>query len=94
MTDLAGIIIKPQGVSGGPQLATGDEPDPVEVTIKVYDVLGRPVKDLYHDRVYATVVTESWDGTNQAGNPVPSGMYFIRAKAGEWTGEKKLLVIR
>jgi hypothetical protein len=93
VNDLIGNIA-PQGVSGGPQLATDDEFTPVEVTIKVYDVLGRLVKDLYQDRVYVTVVTESWDGTNQAGNPAPSGMYFIKAKAGEWTGTKKLLVIR
>jgi hypothetical protein len=91
--DAAGILT-PQSASSGPQLAINDGPSPVGVTIKVYDVLGRLVKDLYNDRVFVTVVTRTWDGTNQRGAPVPSGMYFIKAKAGSSTGTKKVLVIR
>jgi flagellar hook assembly protein FlgD len=87
-------ILTPQGNDGPQSAAANDAPAPVGVTIKVYDVLGRLVKDLYNDRVYVTVVSQPWNGTSQRGDPVPSGMYFIKAKAGSSTGTKKVLVIR
>jgi flagellar hook assembly protein FlgD len=84
-----------QTKTGGPQLAaSAGAPQPVSVSIKIYDVLGRLVKDLYSDRVYVSVVNQAWDGTNEKGLPVPSGMYFLKAKAGSSTGTKKVLVMR
>ena len=35
---------------------------------------------------------ESWDGTNSAGQAVPSGVYFYRMEAGNSTDTKKLLI--
>jgi hypothetical protein len=88
-------IASAQSVSGGPQLVTAQgDLDPVAVTIRVYDVLGRLVKNLYEDRVYVAVVNKFWDGTNQKGEMVPTGMYFFKAKAGTTIGTQKVLVIR
>ena len=60
----------------------------------MYDVAGRLVRSLYSDRVFVPVVNQPWDGTDQKGLPVPSGMYFFKAKAGTTVGTKKVLVIR
>ncbi len=90
----ANAIVSSQSIAGGPRpVSMQNDPDPVLVTIRVYDVLGRLVKNLYEDRVYVTVVNKDWDGTDQRGVLVPSGMYFIKAKAGTEVGTKKVLVI-
>lgn len=74
--------------------AAAETPQPVAVSIKIYDVLGRVVKDLYSDRVYDSVVNKYWDGTDQKGEPVSTGMYFLKAQAGTQSDTKKVLVIR
>ncbi len=49
------------------------------VSLKVYDVRGTLVKTLIDNRLVAGGVhTVSWNGTDEAGNTVPSGVYFCR----------------
>jgi hypothetical protein len=60
----------------------------------VYDVAGREVKTLRVDSVFDDVITLKWDGTDSTGRSVPSGVYFIRAKAGDALGVRKVLLIR
>jgi flagellar hook assembly protein FlgD len=60
----------------------------------VYDVAGREVRILIDQAVYAPVMNVEWDGRNKAGRRVPSGMYFIKARAAEVSDTKKVLVIR
>ncbi len=60
----------------------GPEPastPPVHVVI--YDVLGRQVRTLFEGR-WLTGRPLYWDGTNDAGQPVGAGVYFIRVKLG------------
>ncbi|MCK4773145.1 MAG: T9SS type A sorting domain-containing protein, partial [Candidatus Krumholzibacteria bacterium] len=66
----------------------------VTVTVYVYDVAGRRVKLLYNDAVIDRVVNVTWDGTDSKGAAVPSGMYFIKVRAGEATDARKVLIIR
>ncbi|MYB93096.1 T9SS type A sorting domain-containing protein [Candidatus Poribacteria bacterium] len=83
------------------QLAT-----PAEVSLKIYDIQGRVVRDLdlghqragmYHTRSRAAY----WDGRNAVGEPVASGVYFYTLStestrdsvtAGEFTATRKLLI--
>jgi hypothetical protein len=64
------------------------------VDVAVFDVAGRRVKTLRVDKVFDPVVTLSWDGTNTKNESVPSGIYFVRAQAGDVTGVSKVLLIR
>ncbi len=48
------------------------------VTLKVFDLLGREVKTLVNDRKAPGMHTVQWDGTDDNGRPVPSGVYFYR----------------
>lgn len=55
---------------------------PAVVDLRVYDVAGRPVKTLVaHRRLEATAHTLEWDGTDDAGATVTSGVYFCRLVA-------------
>jgi hypothetical protein len=65
-----------------------------EVSVAVYDVLGRMVKTLASGKEYADVLTLTWDGTNNYNRPVPSGIYFVKAQAGEQSGVQKILLLR
>jgi hypothetical protein len=62
--------------------------------LRVYDVTGRLVAILA-DRVYP-VGTHSvkWDGTNQRGQQIASGIYFCRLRAGSETATRKMLLLR
>lgn len=59
-------------------LATG-----VDVHLAVYDVSGRLVRGLVHGDVAAGRYAILWDGTDDAGRVVGSGVYFYRLEAGE-----------
>ena len=71
--------------------------EPADVTLTIYDIQGRVVRDLdlghqragmYHSRSRAAY----WDGNNAVGEPVASGLYFYTLKAGEFTATRKMLI--
>jgi hypothetical protein len=64
------------------------------VSVAVFDVGGRLVKRVYEGELYGSVKTFEWDGTNEANEPVGSGVYFIRTVAGPGTDVKKAVVVR
>jgi hypothetical protein len=67
---------------------------PTRVDVRIYDVTGRLVKIVYRDELRSTVVTTSWDGRNDRGETVSSGIYFLRAAAGDRVQVKKLVLLR
>ncbi len=77
---------------GGVQQGTARKQTPV--TVIVYDVAGRKVKDLVRRFVFDAVLTLFWDGTNNNNEKVPSGMYFIKAVSGQVTDVKKVMILR
>ncbi len=63
-------------------------------TIKIYDVNGRLVRTLLEaSKLEAGPQSVAWDGRNGAGQPVVSGVYFVRLQAasGEETGSITLV---
>ncbi|RMG24283.1 MAG: hypothetical protein D6732_23790, partial [Methanobacteriota archaeon] len=52
------------------------------VTLKVYDLMGREVKTLVNGRLPAGYHTVQWDGTDNTGQPVSSGVYLYRLQVG------------
>jgi uncharacterized lipoprotein YddW (UPF0748 family) len=60
---------------------------PARVTLTVYDVLGRSMATLIDREMQAGVYTAIWNGTY-----CPSGIYFYRLTAGNFTDVKKMLL--
>ncbi len=62
--------------------------------LRIYDAVGRMVKDLSsaipHTALPMQVV---WDGSDDAGRRVPSGVYFVRLSSGEATMIRKAVLI-
>jgi hypothetical protein len=64
------------------------------VTISVYDINGKLVRTLVSDTKPAGRYTVDWDGRNQAGNSVASGVYLSRMSAGSFVETKKLVLLK
>jgi len=62
--------------------------------LKLYDITGRTIRTLVDGPADAGKHIVSWDGTDDVGKPVPSGIYFYQLKSGENNGIKKLILLR
>ena len=69
------------------------------MTIRIYNTIGKLVRTLElggkAPGLYATRDKAAyWDGKNESGEPVGSGIYFYQIKAGEYMSTKKLVVVK
>ena len=64
------------------------------VSLSVYDLLGRMVKTLVSGEQGAGYKSVAWDGKDQLGNSVPSGVYFYSLKAGTIVESKKMVLMK
>lgn len=70
-------------------------PESAEVSVSVFNVLGQEVRTLISGEVMAAgdhVV--SWDGRNDAGVSVSTGVYLYRVVAGEQILSKKMILMK
>jgi WD40 repeat protein len=64
------------------------------VTLVVYDVTGARVKTLANGDLPAGRHTRTWDGTNDRGNRVGSGVYFYRLVMPGFADTKKMVLLK
>jgi hypothetical protein len=64
------------------------------VQIEVYDALGRKVRTLANEFQSAGRHHVTWDGRNDSGSLVTSGVYFYRATVGEKTDNVRVIYAR
>jgi hypothetical protein len=64
-------------------------PKTTDVTLKVYDLLGREITILVNERKSAGTYTVNWNAVG-----IPTGVYFYRLTAGEFVETKKMVVIK
>jgi PKD repeat protein len=69
-------------------------PKDLEVNLSVYNVMGQKVKSLVDDYQAAGHKTIHWDGTDDNGIRVASGIYFYRIQAGDFVETKKMLMTK
>ena len=67
--------------------------------IRIYDATGRLVRTLdlgqratgfYLGRAHSAY----WDGHNNAGEKVASGMYFYQLRAGDFSATRRMLIVK
>ncbi|MBC8400694.1 MAG: T9SS type A sorting domain-containing protein, partial [Candidatus Marinimicrobia bacterium] len=71
------------------RLAAGEQ-----VKLVIYDIKGRQVRTLVNGEYNAGHHTVTWDGKNNKGLEVASGMYIYRIKAGSFLASQKMLLLR
>lgn len=64
------------------------------VSIKVYDLLGREVRTLINEPMQAGVYSVEWDGRNDAGAAVTSGVYLYRMVAGDFVSTRRMTLMK
>jgi C1A family cysteine protease len=70
-------------------------PEPEEVTLRIYDVSGRVVRELMNSQqVAAGGHSVSWDGLDERGNPAASGVYFYVLTAGERSDSRRMILLK
>jgi hypothetical protein len=69
---------------------------PAEVEITIYNLLGKVVKTLVKTRQYPGEHKVLWDGKDESGKEVASGIYFYRLKVSglELVKPRKMVVLR
>jgi flagellar hook assembly protein FlgD len=67
---------------------------PSEVSLVIYNMLGQKVKTLYQGKANAGTVTRIWDGMNEAGGRVASGVYFYQLKTENRVVTKKMTLLK
>ena len=68
--------------------------EPVQVELSLYDLSGQKVLTLIKGWRWSGTYEVDWDGRNEQGTPIASGVYFYSLRAGQITMQKKLLLLR
>jgi photosystem II stability/assembly factor-like uncharacterized protein len=63
-------------------------------SLTIYNMLGQEVRKLVNTQQPAGYHTVVWDGRDNAGRPVPSGVYHYRLQAGSFTMTKRMLMAK
>jgi flagellar hook assembly protein FlgD len=69
-------------------------PDPASVRLAVYDVLGRQVRVLIDGKQKAGRHTVQWDGHDESGKKMASGVYLARLVVEGTTKVRKMTFVR
>ena len=64
------------------------------VRIEIYNILGEKVVTLIDGVEEPNFYRVSWDGLNEAGKKMTSGVYFCRIQAGEFSKVRKIIFLR
>jgi len=69
-------------------------PEPAEIQLDVFDILGRKVAQLADGRHAAGRHRIAWDGRTERGEEAPSGVYLYRLTAGNGSTGAKMLLLK
>jgi hypothetical protein len=64
------------------------------VELRIYDITGRVVRTLVRATLAADRHQKVWDGADDAGRPLPSGVYVCRLVTSDETTSRKLTLVR
>ena len=64
------------------------------IMLNIYNILGQNVSTLVNGVINPGTYTMEWNATDEAGNPVASGIYFYELRSSSFTARKKMLLIR
>ena len=66
----------------------------VAVSLRVYDIRGKLIRTLVNETRDAGNYTIFWDGSDESGNKVASGVYLYRMQAGSFNQTRKMVVLK
>ena len=69
-------------------------PNQQQVQLEIYNILGQLVHTIIDKNLSGGQYSVIWNGKNDAGQQVASGLYFYRFTAGNFTKTRKMILIR
>jgi len=69
-------------------------PEASYVKLEVFNILGQKVKSLLDEKKNVGIHTVVWNGENQNGEKVSSGIYFYRLETESYRSVKKMVLLR
>jgi hypothetical protein len=66
----------------------------VKVKLEIFNVLGQKIRTVINKKLLAGQHTVIWDGKNELGNQMASGIYFYRLQAGDFVKTRKLILMK
>ena len=64
------------------------------VSINIYDLTGKIVKEIYNGKMKKDDYKIQWDGTNNFGTHVSAGVYLLTVNTNKFNYNKKLLFLK
>lgn len=68
--------------------------EPCRVRLVVFDARGQLVRTLVDAERPAGLHAETWNGTDDGGRRVASGLYFYRLRAGDYESVRKMTIVK
>jgi hypothetical protein len=68
-------------------------PQDAHVVLTIFNIMGQKVKTLVDELQDAGYKSIHWDGKNDNGSQVASGIYFYRIQAGEYSQTKRMVLL-
>jgi len=69
-------------------------PEATDVTILIYDMLGKKVAELVNGVKEAGIQSINWNGLDYKGNPVSAGIYIYQLQAGQFVQTRKMVLLK
>jgi len=85
--EIPGLIEQPDG-------SRIETQEPLEVTVKVYNVVGRLVSVLAEEMLPPGAYTTQWPGVDDQGQAVASGVYYVRLQIGRRFLTQRLILLK
>lgn len=69
-------------------------PEQSDVRVEIYNAIGQKIATVMDAKLQPGYHQVRWDGKNQSGNSVASGIYFYRVSAGEFVAHKQMILMK
>jgi hypothetical protein len=76
------------------RFSIGSHHSSTPTTLRIYNILGQLVRTLVDEEKAEGSYTVFWDGLNDDGKMVSSGIYFYKLEVGEFSEVKKMVLLR
>ena len=74
--------------------ASYDLPEHAQVTLSIYDILGKQIKTLVNQSQDAGNKIAVWNGTDNLDRPVSAGVYLYQIQTGEFSQTRKMFLLK
>jgi hypothetical protein len=91
MTSLTSVSPSPFNVGATVRFQLGEEQP---VAVKIYSVAGKLVRELVNEKRAAGRYAATWDGQDDGGRAVSSGVYYVRLEASGYEATKRVVVMK